>query len=77
MKNLHMVAWILVMVGALNWGLLGVGDFLGGDWNVVAMLLGNWPPVESLVYVLVGAAAVYELISHKGNCRNCGSGGSM
>lgn len=77
MKNLHMVSWILIIVGALNWGLVGLGGFLGGSWNVVNMILGSWPQVESLVYVLVGAAAVYEVVSHKNNCRQCGSGGMM
>lgn len=77
MKNLHMVSWILIIVGALNWGLVGLGGFLGGDWNVVKMLLGSWPQVEWLVYVLVGLAAVYELVSHKKNCKHCGSGGMM
>ena len=77
MKNLHFVSWILIIVGALNWGLVGLGGFLGGDWNVVGMLLGSWPQVEWLVYVLVGASAVYEIVKHKGNCRACGSGSMM
>ncbi len=77
MKNLHMVSWILIIVGALNWGLVGLGGFLGGGWNVVNIILGSWPQVESLVYVLVGAAAVYEVVSHKNNCKQCGSGGMM
>ena len=77
MKNLHLVSWILIIVGALNWGLIGLGGFLGGSWNVVNMLLGSWPQVEWLVYVLVGLSAVYEIISHKSNCRQCGSGGMM
>jgi len=75
MKNLHMVAWILVMVGALNWGLVGLGSFLGSDWNLVNLILGSWPQVEDLVYVLVGVAAVYEVVKHKGLCRECSSGG--
>ena len=75
MKNLHMVAWILLIVGGLNWLLIGVGGFVGGNWNVVAMILGSLPQVEWLVYVLVGLSAVYELVTHKQNCRNCGSGG--
>lgn len=62
---MHTIAWILVIVGALNWGLMGLGGFLGGDWNVVGMLLGSWPMLESLVYVLVGASAVYELMMRK------------
>lgn len=77
MKNLHMVSWILVMVGAINWGLIGLGGFMGSDLNVVGMILGAWPQVEWLVYVLVGAAAVYEIINHKKICKNCSSGGMM
>ncbi len=57
-----MVAWVLVMVGALNWGLVGLGAFMGSNWNVVNMLLGSWPSVEWLVYVLVGASAVWMLV---------------
>jgi len=75
MKNLHLVSWILIMVGAVNWGLIGLGGLLGGSWNVVGMILGSWPQVEALVYVLVGASAVYEIVSHKKNCKQCGSGG--
>lgn len=77
MPNLHMVAWILLVVGGLNWLLVGLGGFLGGDWNLVYMLLGSWPVVEWLVYVLVGLAAVYELLTHKKNCKNCSVGGAM
>ena len=77
MKNLHFVAWILVIVGGLNWLLIGLGGFIGANWNVVGIIFGSWPQVEWLVYILVGLSAVYELVSHKGNCRNCGSGGSM
>lgn len=69
---LHTVSWILIIVGALNWGLVGLGAFAGGNWNVVYLILGSWPQVEWLVYVLVGLAAVYEIISHKMNCRYCG-----
>ena len=77
-KMLHSVSWILILVGALNWGLVGLGMLRGGmGWNVVNMLLGSWPMVESLVYVLVGLSAVYELFVHKKNCRLCGSGMSM
>jgi len=77
MKSLHMVAWILLIVGGLNWLLVGVGGFMDSNWNLVSMLLGAWPVVEWLVYVLVGAAAVYELVTHKGRCRECGSGAPM
>lgn len=66
-KMLHMVTFLLSMVGALNWGLMGLLDF-----NLVNVLLGSWPTVEKLVYVLVGVSAVYVLATHKEDCKICG-----
>ena len=74
MKALHTVGFILLVVGGLNWGLVGLGGFLGGDWNVVNMILGSWPSVEWLVYLLVGVSAVLALVNHKKECRLCSSG---
>lgn len=76
MKALHMISFILVAVGGLNWGLMGLGDFAGADWNVVSMLLGAWPQVESAVYVLVGLSTVWLLMSHPKECRMCMGMGS-
>ena len=56
-----MIAWWLLIIGGLNWLLVGVGGFMGGNWNLVYMLLGTWPVVEWLVYVLVGLSALYML----------------
>ncbi len=72
-----MVTWILIIVGGLNWLLVGLGGFMGGNWNVVNLILGSWPQVEWLVYILVGLSAIYEIVYHKKNCRLCGSSGSM
>ncbi|MBI2030642.1 DUF378 domain-containing protein [Candidatus Kaiserbacteria bacterium] len=77
MKMLHMVAFVLAMVGALNWGLVGAGMFAGGDWNVVHMILGSWPVVEWLVYVLVGLSAVVLVVKHKGECKVCSVSSTM
>ena len=55
------VGYWLVMIGALNWGLVGVGGFAGQDLNVVHMLLGAWPTVEWIVYILVGLSALMKL----------------
>lgn len=56
---LSQVTRILVIVGGVNWGLIGLGSLMGGaDWNVVKMILGSWPMLEAVVYLLVGLSAV-------------------
>lgn len=55
---LDYLTMLLVIVGALNWGLVGLGGFAGGDWNLVALVLGAVPSVENLVYLLVGLAGI-------------------
>ncbi len=68
---MHKLGFVLIIVGALNWGLVGVGGFVGSDLNVVHLVLGSWPMVEWLVYVLVGVSAVLEVVGHKKNCKEC------
>jgi uncharacterized membrane protein YuzA (DUF378 family) len=51
----------LVVIGAVNWGLVGLGSLVDANWNVVNLLLGSIPTAEALVYVLVGLAGLYEL----------------
>ena len=66
-KNLHLVTYLLVFVGAVNWGLIGLLNL-----NVVNMVLGSWPVVERVVYILVGVSAVYDIAAmHKGYCLYC------
>lgn len=68
MKGLHMIAFILLVVGGLNWGLVGLLN-----WNLVEMIFGAWPALVSLVYVLVGLSAVYLLFTHPNDCKVCSS----
>jgi uncharacterized protein len=61
MKTLHVVAATLVIVGAVNWGLVAVAQF-----DLVAALFGmqfgETSPLTSIVYGLVGLAGVYQAI---------------
>lgn len=59
MKALDTLAAILLVVGGLNWGLVGLADF-----NLVAALFGD-SILANAVYVLVGLAAVYQAVSLK------------
>ena len=52
----------LVVIGAINWGLVGVGTFLDANWNAVNILFGSIPELEALVYVLVGLAGLWEIV---------------
>lgn len=63
MKSLHSIAFVLVIIGGLVWGIIGVGgpnlvDFLGGT-------------LSTIVYVLVGLSAVYLVFTHKSTCKMC------
>ncbi|GAB4107981.1 MAG: DUF378 domain-containing protein [Phycisphaeraceae bacterium] len=61
MKLFDIIAAVLLVVGGLNWGLVGLADF-----DLVATLFGGSTTVMSkIVYTLVGAAAVYQAISLK------------
>ena len=50
------VALVLVIVGGLNWGLVGLADL-----NVVTSLLGQMPILVTIVYDLVGLSALYVI----------------
>ena len=76
MKGLHGIAFILVVIGGLNWGLVALGSWMGSNWNVVNLLVGSWPTVESIVYLLVGLSALMIGFSHKRDCRNCNPSGN-
>lgn len=56
MKILNLVAMILVIVGGLNWGLVGFFNF-----DLVATIFGNMSIVSRVVYVLVGLSALYMI----------------
>lgn len=66
MKIVHIVSYALVIVGALNWGLVGLFNY-----NLVNALLGSMPMVEKVVYILVGVAAVVSAATHMKDCKQC------
>ena len=56
MKTIKWIAWILVVVGAINWGLVGVFHF-----NLVYELFGGVPHLVQIIYALVGLSGLYML----------------
>jgi uncharacterized membrane protein YuzA (DUF378 family) len=64
MKKRNALEWIvlvLVLVGALNWGLVGIGNFAGGNWDLVNLILGAVAWLRDAVYIVVGLAAAYMI----------------
>jgi uncharacterized membrane protein YuzA (DUF378 family) len=55
MKHLNLVAMLLVLIGGLNWGLVGIFNY-----NLVTSLLGDASMMTKVVYGLVGICALYE-----------------
>lgn len=67
------LAGLLLVVGGLNWGLVGV-QMLGdtGNLNIVNLIFGGAPVVEGIVYLLVGLSALWMLVKWAmGGCGSC------
>jgi len=58
------IASILVVIGALNWGLVGLASFGGVNysWDLVNLILGGVPALAAIVYLLVGLSGLWLLI---------------
>ncbi|MEF8880745.1 MAG: DUF378 domain-containing protein [Candidatus Nanohaloarchaea archaeon] len=68
MEKVNYLDWaslVLIIVGAVNWGLVGLGQISASDpnaYNLVNLLLGSLnPPVEAVVYLLVGLSGLYQV----------------
>ena len=68
MKGLHSITFILLVIGGLNWLLIG----LFSTWNL-ANYLGSG--IAMIVYILVGLSAIVEIVNHKSLCKKCDKGG--
>lgn len=71
MKNLTWLDWlasILVIVGGLNWGLVGLFDF-----DLVASIFGDMSTLSRIVYALVGVSAVVLAASLPGYAKKAGN----
>lgn len=57
MKGLNLATLILLIIGGINWGLVGIADF-----NLVAALFGADSVISNLVYIIVGLSALWQLV---------------
>jgi len=71
MKGLHVLTFALLVIGGLNWLLVGLFG-----WDVGQLFGGQGALVSRVIYVLVGLSALAVLFTHKGDCKACGGSGS-
>ena len=61
MQVLKIITYILVLIGAINWGLVGLFNI-----DLVAMIFGDMTVLARIVYALVGISAIiYAILSYK------------
>ena len=57
MRVVNVIALILILIGGLNWGLVGFFDV-----NLVDMLFGEGSMLARVIYAIVGLAALYKVV---------------
>lgn len=57
MRAINLLTLTLVIVGGLNWGLVGAFNF-----DLVAAIFGEMSALSRLVYILVGVSALYQIV---------------
>ncbi len=71
MKSVHVIAWILLVIGGLNWLLVGINP----AYDIVAMIGGGQMGIlAKIIYILVGISALVSIFTHKRDCKCCESG---
>ncbi|NDE68424.1 DUF378 domain-containing protein [bacterium] len=66
MKKLHAVSFVLLVIGGLNWLLVGIFA-----WDIGSLFGGQAAVVSRIVYILVGLSAIYIVSTHKKDCKDC------
>jgi uncharacterized membrane protein YuzA (DUF378 family) len=66
MQSLHSVAFILVIIGGINWLFLALTG-----WEVGALFGGPSALISQLIYIAVGVSAIYLAVTHKKTCTEC------
>lgn len=56
MKVIDKIALVLIIIGAINWGLIGIFKF-----NLVEMLFGNMTLLSRIIYGLVGISGLWGI----------------
>lgn len=66
MKATHGLAFVLVIIGGLNWLLVGLIS-----WDIGMIFGGQGAVISKIIYILVGLSAFYLVATHKEDCKHC------
>ncbi|MGE5293252.1 MAG: DUF378 domain-containing protein [Solirubrobacterales bacterium] len=58
MRTLDVIAMVLILIGAINWGLIGLFSF-----DVIAAIFGQMTAISRIIYTIVGIAGVYTIVA--------------
>ncbi len=58
MRIINIIAWIILLIGGLNWLLIGIFS-----WNFVTAIFGGVTVLETIIYILVGLSALWLIIA--------------
>ena len=65
-SSLHTLTYLLVIIGGLNWLLVGLFN-----WDIGQIFGGQGAIISKIIYILVGLSAIYEMSVHKKICKQC------
>ena len=60
MKTFDLITFVLVIIGGLNWGLLGIFSF-----DLITFIFGDISPLNRVIYILIGLSALYYAIAFR------------
>lgn len=66
MKYVHIIAFVLVIVGGLNWAVFAISG-----WDIGQLFGGMDAMISKIIYILVGVSALYLAITHRKACADC------
>jgi len=67
MKALDIIVKILLIIGGLNWGVMGVSD----DYNIIEHIFGYGAVLTHIIYILFGLSALYVIFQWKAIASRC------
>jgi uncharacterized protein len=66
MKKLYLITLLLAIVGAINWGLVGLFNI-----NLVTMIFGEMSNISRIIYIIIGLSAIFILFNIKCLIKSC------